>query len=92
MNNNYIQTSSIAFDYARFPNKLSGVSQEREIERLGFLRICIRKYTFVMIRHVNILTYANLGRPQLSSSNEKKPFLKTLIGIGKNKKLENYSN
>ena len=53
------------------------MSQEREIERLGFLRICIHKYT---------LTYANLGRPQLSSSKEKKPFLKTLIGIGKNKK------
>ena len=29
-----------------------------------------------------------MGRPQLSSSNEKKPFLKTLIGIGKNKKLD----
>ena len=43
-----MQTSSVAFDYAKFPNKLSGVSQEREIERLGFLRVCIRKYTFVM--------------------------------------------
>ena len=49
VNNNYIQTSSVAFDYAKFLNILSGVSQEREIERLGFLRICIRKYTFVMI-------------------------------------------
>ena len=29
-----------------------------------------------------------MGRPQLSSPKEKKPFLKTLIGIGKNKKLD----
>ena len=52
----------------------------RQSNKLFFDQSCLS--------NVNILTYANLGRPQLSSSNEKKPFLKTLIGIGKNKKLD----
>ena len=50
----------------------------RQSNKLFFDQSCLS--------NVNILTYANLGRPQLSSSKEKKPFLKTLIGIGKNKK------